>query len=165
MASLIFKQFTRQYKVPANIKRLVKFNKVPKIDFETEVKEVIARSSGPGGQNVNKSNNCVTLIHLETKVTVKCQDSRSLPKNRDIARSRLIDKLDWHLNKEESVEAQVKKIEKEREILRKEAAKRKREEKKLKNDQQVSDKTGKDEPSICADTQSNDGENGVEKPT
>mgnify|MGYP001188752976 CR=1 FL=1 len=80
---------------------------------------------------VNKSNNAVVLVHQETKVFVKCHDTRSLDKNRSIAQNRLVDKLDFHLNGDKSVEAQVKKIEKEREIIRKEKAKLKREEKAL----------------------------------
>ena len=122
----------RHYKVPGNIKHLINFSKVPKINFDTEagqVKEIFGRGSGPGGQNVNKANNAVTLIHLETKVFVKSHESRSLVKNREIAKAKLIDKLDLHLNGEESIEAQVKKIEKERKEIRKEAAKLKREEK------------------------------------
>ena len=121
----------RNYKVPKNLKHLIDFSQVPKIDFTSEVKESVGRGSGPGGQKVNKSNNAVVLVHQETKVFVKCHDTRSLDKNRSIAQSRLVDKLDFHLNGDKSVEAQVKKIEKEREIIRKEKAKLKREEKAL----------------------------------
>ena len=76
----------RNYKVPGNIKHLINFRKVPKIDFETEVKETIGRGSGPGGTNVNKANNAVRLVHLETKIQVKNHESRSVEKNREFAR-------------------------------------------------------------------------------
>ena len=128
----LFQVQVRHYKVPKNIKHLIDFTKVPKVNFEAEVTEKFGRGSGPGGQNVNKSNNAVTLIHQETKVVVKVHDSRSLEKNREIAKNRLIDKLDLYLNGEKSVESQVKKIEKEREIIKKEKARLKREEKALK---------------------------------
>ena len=76
----------RNYKVPGNIKHLINFRKVPKINFETEVKETIGRGSGPGGTNVNKANNAVRLVHLETKIQVKNHESRSVEKNREFAR-------------------------------------------------------------------------------
>lgn len=61
--------FSRGYKVPKNIKHLIDFSKVPaRIDFDKEVKEILARGSGPGGQNVNKARNAVTLIHEPTRV-------------------------------------------------------------------------------------------------
>ena len=128
---LFLKTQIRGYKVPKNLKHLIDFSLVPKIDFTQEVKETVGRGSGPGGQKVNKSNNAVVLVHKETKVFVKCHDTRSVEKNRVIAQDRLIDKLDFHLNGDKSVEAQVKKIEKEREIVRKEKAKLKREQKAL----------------------------------
>ena len=83
----------RNYKVPGNIKHLINFSKVPKINFETEVRETLGRGSGPGGQNVNKANNAVTLIHLETKAFVKSHETRSVTKNREIAKEKLIDKV------------------------------------------------------------------------
>ena len=57
------------------------------------MKENLARGSGPGGQNVNKANNAVTLVHLETKVFVKSHETRSVTKNREIAKEKLIDKV------------------------------------------------------------------------
>lgn len=87
-------------------------------------------------------------------------------KNRIIAQNRLVDKLDWHLNGEKSVEAQVKKIEKEREVIRKEKAKLKREEKalnKLRDDN--SENLENESRHFRSSTESNDGQNGMEKPT
>ena len=162
----LFTDQIRHYKVPKNIKHLVDLSKVPNVDFETEVKETLGRGSGPGGQKVNKSNNAVVLVHEETRVFVKCHETRSVEKNREIAKVRLIDKLDVHLNGENSVEAQVKKIEKERELIRKEKAKLKREEKALKKyNDHSKDVEDNESRNICSSTESNDGKNGVEKPT
>lgn len=58
-----------------------------------EVEEKFARSSGPGGQHVNKVATAVTLHHLPTGVTVTAQDSRSQARNRELARERLVDAL------------------------------------------------------------------------
>ena len=162
----VFSNQLRHYKVPKNIKHLVDSSKVPKVDFETEVKETLGRGSGPGGQNVNKSNNAVVLVHEETRVFVKCHETRSVEKNREIAKVRLIDKLDLYLNGENCVEAQVKKIEKEREIIRKEKARLRREAKALKKyNDHSKDIEDNESRNICSSTESNDGQNGVEKPT
>jgi protein subunit release factor B len=57
---------------------------------EAELEEVFTRSSGPGGQNVNKVSTRVTLRHLPTNITVSVQDSRSQATNRQLARERLL---------------------------------------------------------------------------
>jgi protein subunit release factor B len=56
---------------------------------ETDLEETFARSSGPGGQHVNKVSTSVTLRHRPTGISVTVQDSRSQAANRRIARERL----------------------------------------------------------------------------
>ena len=56
-------------------------------DFE----ETFSRSSGPGGQNVNKVSTQVTLNHRLTGRAVTVQDTRSQAANRLIAWERLLD--------------------------------------------------------------------------
>lgn len=56
---------------------------------ESDLEESFARSSGPGGQNVNKVSSAVTLRHRPTDITVTVEDSRSQAVNRKIARTRL----------------------------------------------------------------------------
>lgn len=59
-----------------------------------EVEESFARSSGPGGQHVNKVSTAVTLKHLPSGVAVTVQDTRSQARNRELARERLVDALE-----------------------------------------------------------------------
>jgi peptide chain release factor len=57
---------------------------------EADLEETFARSSGPGGQHVNKVSTAVTLRHLPSGVSVTVQDSRSQAVNRKLARQRLL---------------------------------------------------------------------------
>ena len=50
-----------------------------------DVIESFVRSSGPGGQNVNKVATCVALLHKPTGIIVKCQKHRSQFLNRQQA--------------------------------------------------------------------------------
>ena len=69
---------------------------------ESDLEETYVRGSGPGGQKINKTNNCVDLLHIPTQLRVQCQETRSLPQNRKIARRRLRQKLDEYLNGSQS---------------------------------------------------------------
>lgn len=50
-----------------------------------DVIESFVRSSGPGGQNVNKVATCVVLLHKPTGIIVKCQKFRTQFLNRQHA--------------------------------------------------------------------------------
>jgi peptide chain release factor len=64
-----------------------------------------------GGQAIATTNNCVVLKHKPTNIIVKCHETRSLQQNRQAARRIMITKLDNHLNHEDSVENQRKRLE------------------------------------------------------
>lgn len=59
-----------------------------------DIEESFARSSGPGGQHVNKVSTAVTLRHVPSGVAVTVQDSRSQSMNRQLARERLLATLE-----------------------------------------------------------------------
>jgi peptide chain release factor len=61
---------------------------------DADLEEAFARSSGPGGQNVNKVSTAVTLLHRPSGISVTVQDSRSQSMNRKLARERLLDAIE-----------------------------------------------------------------------
>jgi protein subunit release factor B len=67
---------------------------------ETEFEEKFARSSGPGGQHVNKVSTAVTLRHVPSGVAVTVQDSRSQSMNRQLAWERLLGAIERQRNEE-----------------------------------------------------------------
>ena len=86
---------------------------VAQSDFE----ESFVRSSGPGGQKVNKTSSCVQLVHIPTGLSVKCQRERSQSLNRYLARKLLLDKIERV--QKGFIEAEKEKIEKIRRQKRK----------------------------------------------
>jgi protein subunit release factor B len=85
---------------------------------EQDIEEQFVRSSGAGGQKVNKTSTCVVLHHRSTGIRVKCQTERSQALNRFLARRILLDKIEAKLRGARTAEA--------REIARIRRQKRKR---------------------------------------
>ncbi len=61
---------------------------------EADLQEKYVRSSGPGGQKVNKTASCVYLRHAPTGLEIKMQRERSQPLNRYYARKRLCELME-----------------------------------------------------------------------
>ena len=61
--------------------------------YEHDLTEHFVRSSGKGGQHVNKTSTCVYLLHRPTGLSVKCQQDRSQAVNRFLARRLLVEKI------------------------------------------------------------------------
>ena len=75
-----------------------------------DIREDTYRSSGAGGQHVNKTDSAIRLTHLPTGIVVECQDERSQHKNRARARALLQAKLlDMERRRQQSEQAAQRK--------------------------------------------------------
>lgn len=92
--------------------------------LKTDLEEKFIKSSGKGGQKVNKSASAVFIRHVPTGISVKCGKHRSLHLNRFIALRRLVEQIETRqLGKgSESATRQLAGLEK----LRKQKSRRKR---------------------------------------
>jgi len=61
---------------------------------EKDIEEKFVRSSGRGGQKVNKSSTCVYLRHIPTGFEIKCMKERSQSLNRFLARRELVRRVE-----------------------------------------------------------------------
>ncbi len=73
---------------------------------EVDLVEHFVRSSGPGGQNVNKTSTAVYLKHVPSGIEIKAQSERSQGMNRYYARKLLADELEARIHGRESRRAQ-----------------------------------------------------------
>ena len=61
---------------------------------ERDIEEKFIRSSGRGGQKVNKTSTCVYIRHIPTGIEVKSMRERSQSLNRFLARRELVKKIE-----------------------------------------------------------------------
>ena len=76
-------------------------------DFALDMKDVkidVFRSSGAGGQKVNKTSSAIRVTHLPTGTVVECQDERSQYQNKDRALQILRSKL-WEAEQQKQTDA------------------------------------------------------------
>ncbi|GAB5398867.1 MAG: peptide chain release factor H [Aureisphaera sp.] len=73
--------------------------------LDKDLKFQAMRSSGPGGQHVNKTNSAIRVVHIPTGINVQVMDSRSQHQNKKIALQRL--QLKLAAMRQENVRQQV----------------------------------------------------------
>lgn len=61
---------------------------------EEDLEENFVRSSGNGGQHVNKTSSCVQLLHKPSGISVSASRERSQSVNRFLARRELLERLE-----------------------------------------------------------------------
>jgi len=92
---------------------------------EKDFDEKFVRSTGPGGQKVNKSSTCVHLTHRPSGLAVKMQKSRTQLLNRYYARKRLCELLEKKLlGRESPEEKKLSKIRKQKDRRRRRSQKK-----------------------------------------
>jgi len=86
---------------------------------EKDIEEKFVRSSGRGGQKVNKTSTCVYLRHMPTGIEVKCMRERSQSLNRFLARRELAERI-------EKLSGQLTPVDMEMEKIKRQKAKRRK---------------------------------------
>ena len=78
----------------ASIEVMPEFDEVDKIELRDEDLEITAhRSSGAGGQHINKTDSAIRIVHKPTGIVVGCQTERSQLQNKETALKMLKAKL------------------------------------------------------------------------
>ncbi len=88
---------------------------------DKDIEEKFVRSSGRGGQKVNKTSTCVYLRHIPTGIEVKWMRERSQSLNRFLARRELVRRIERLSGQSVPEEIQIEKARKQKSKRKKRA--------------------------------------------
>ena len=88
---------------------------------ERDIEEKFIRSSGSGGQKVNKTSSCVYLKHIPTGIEIKCMKERNQSLNRFLARRELVSRIEKSSGKRTPEDDKIKKTKRQKLKRRKRA--------------------------------------------
>ena len=86
--------------------------------LEEELQETFVRSSGHGGQHVNKTSTCVQLRHIPSGITVRAPRERSQSVNRFLARRELLERIEALSGKQTPETKRIERLRKQKDRRR-----------------------------------------------
>jgi peptide chain release factor len=89
---------------------------------EEDLDETFVRSSGNGGQHVNKTSSCVQIRHKPSGIQVTCMRERSQSVNRFLARRELLERLEAASGVKTKEMKRIEKLRKQKDRRRRRAA-------------------------------------------
>lgn len=101
-------------------------NKMDELGIKKEdIEEKFIKSSGRGGQKVNKTSSAVFLRHKKTNISVKCGKARSQHLNRFLALRNLVEKIEAQMTgKSDKDLIKIEKIKKQKQTRKRKARKK-----------------------------------------
>jgi protein subunit release factor B len=81
---------------------------------EKDIEEKFIRSSGRGGQKVNKTSTCVYLKHIPTGIEVKWMEERNQSLNRFLARRELVKRIEKLSGRLTTNEMKIRKVKRQK---------------------------------------------------
>ncbi|OGR30167.1 MAG: peptidyl-tRNA hydrolase [Desulfuromonadaceae bacterium GWB2_53_15] len=92
---------------------------------EEDLQETFVRSSGCGGQHVNKTSTCVQLRHIPSGITVSASRERSQSINRFLARRELLERIEALSGKQTPETKRIERLRKQKDRRRRRTSTRK----------------------------------------